>query len=104
MDRGNVLSGAAFSAVLFSAVAFLAVLATVGVVAHGFVKRNLTDELHDDVQTRWNLFAEDFAADGTSELIGLIESATLFPAQGRRAVGVFDANGAPLAGNILTPP
>ena len=104
MDRGNVLSGAAFSAVLLSAVAFLVVLATVGVMGHSYVTRNLTDALHQEVQTRWDLFAEVYGTDGTEELVGLIDSAILFTDQGRRAVGLFDEHGKPIAGNLLTPP
>ena len=52
MDRGNVLSGAAFSAVLMSALVFLVVLITVGVVTHGYVERSMSEELRDDVRTR----------------------------------------------------
>ena len=104
MDRGNVLSGAAFTAVLQSAVVFLVMLITVGFLTNSYVERNMTGELREDIQTRWSLFAADYRDEDIVPLTELIESATLFTAQGRRAIGLFDVDGKPVAGNILTRP
>ncbi len=104
MDRGNVLSGSAFSAVLMSAVAFLIMLITVGFLTHGYVDRSITDEFREDIQARWMLFAADYQDEGVGALAELIESAAAFTAQGQRAVGLFDAQGRPIAGNILSRP
>lgn len=104
MDRGNVLSGAAFTAVLQSAVVFLVMLITVGFLTNSYVERTMTGELREDIQTRWSLFAADYRDDGIEPLIELIDSATSFSAQGRRAIGLFDADGKLVAGNILARP
>ncbi len=104
MDRGNILSGAAFTAVLQSAVVFLVMLITVGSLTNRYVERTMTGELREDIQTRWSLFAADYREEGAAPLTELIDSAALFTAQGRRAIGLFDANGRPVAGNILTRP
>ena len=80
MDRGNVLSGAAFSAVLMSALVFLVVLITVGVVTHGYVERSMTEELRDDVRTRWDLFAADYGNKDIASVAELIANAALFTA------------------------
>ncbi len=104
MDRGNVLSGAAFSAVLASALVFVIVLLTVGVVADKYIARSVLDELHEDIQARWNLFDADFRDEGIGPLTKLIETATQFAGQGRRAVGLFDLDGNSIAGNILARP
>ena len=104
MDRGNVLSGAAFSAVLMSALVFLVVLITVGVVTHGYVERSMTEELRDDVRTRWDLFAADYGDKDIAAVAELIANATLFTAQGRGVVGLFDPAGTPIAGNLLERP
>lgn len=104
MDRGNVLSGAAFSAVLMSAMAFLAVLITVGVLAHAYVEQSMTQELRQDVQARWNLFAADYRDEDLEALKELIESAVRFSTGQKRAFGLFDADGTAIAGNILVLP
>ena len=104
MDRGNVLSGAAFSAVLMSALVFLVVLITVGVVTHGYVERSMSEELRDDVRTRWDLFAADYGNKDIASVAELIANATLYTAQGRGVVGLFDSAGTPLAGNLLKRP
>ena len=104
MDRGNILSGAAFTAVLQSAVVFLVMLITVGFLTSSYVERNMTDELREDIQTRWSLFAADYRDEGIEPLTELIDSATSFSAQGRRAIGLFNADGKSVAGNILARP
>ncbi len=104
MDRGSVLSGSAFSAVLQSAVAFLVVLIAVGFVTHSYVDRRITDELREDVQMRWSLYAVEYQTNGVSSVIKLIDTAVLFNSQGRIATGLFDIDGVPVAGNILSRP
>lgn len=104
MDRGNVLSGAAFSAVLMSAMAFLVVLITVGFVSHGYVQRSMTAELRDEVQSRWDLLAANYRDGGRDHLADLIGTATLLTNQGERALGLFDVNGTSVVGNIASRP
>ncbi|WP_138934314.1 sensor histidine kinase [Roseovarius arcticus] len=104
MDRGNVLSGAAFTAVLQSAVVFLVVLITVGFLTNSYVERTMTGELREDIQARWSLFAADYRDEGIEPLMELIDNAASFSAQGQRAIGLFDADGKSVAGNILARP
>lgn len=89
-----------------SAVAFLVVLITVGFVSHSYVQRNMTQELRDDIQTRWSLFAAEYqAADaGVATVVKLVESATSFTHLAERAIGLFDPAGTPIAGNISALP
>ncbi|QEA39515.1 HAMP domain-containing histidine kinase [Pistricoccus aurantiacus] len=104
MDRGNVLSGAAFSAVLLSTMVFLSVLLIMGVVAHGYIQRSVTQDIREDLQARWELFAVDYHDEGAAPLIVLIESTTLASAKNRQAVGLFAADGTLIAGNVKTLP
>ena len=104
MDRGSVLSGAAFTAVLMSAVTFLVVLITVGVLTNGYVERSLVADLREEVDARWNLFDAGYREEGVGPLTELIASAVLGAGQAQRAVGLFDAKGTAVAGNILSLP
>ncbi|MCB2095022.1 MAG: HAMP domain-containing histidine kinase [Rhodobacteraceae bacterium] len=104
MDRGNVLSGAAFTAVLMSAVAFVVVLITVGVLSHGYVARTMKDEMRADIDTRWNLFAADYRDEGVAPLTELIESAIKPDGQGQHPIGLFDSAGTRVAGNVRSLP
>lgn len=104
MDRGNTLSGAAFSAVLASALAFIIVLLTVGIVADKYIAQSVIDEVHEDISARWSLLDAEYRDKGVGPFIALVESASLFTAQGRRALGLFDADGTLIHGNVLTRP
>ena len=64
MDRGDVLSGAAFTAVLRSAIAFVVVLVVFGWAALAYVERSLVAELGGDVQQRWSIIAADHRSEG----------------------------------------
>lgn len=104
MDRGDVLSGAAFSAVLRSAFVFVVVLVLFGWVTLVYVERSLIAELGDDVQQRWDIIAADHATEGQEHVIGAIESVTGVTAGGRHAISLFGAADALVAGNVLTRP
>lgn len=104
MDRGDVLSGAAFAAVLRAAVLFLVLLAAVGVASLRYVETNLTEELRQDVRMRWDLFAADYRGAGAGGLAGLAKAAARVTSRGRHAVGLFGPDGAAVAGNIAAPP
>lgn len=104
MDRGNVLSGAAFSAVLMSALVFLVVLITVGATTHEYVERSMTEELREDVKTRWDLFAAEYRDEDVALMAELINNATLISTQGRGVVALFNSTGTPVAGNLPRPP
>ena len=104
MDRGDVLSGAAFTAVLRSAIAFLVVLVAVGWAAVAYMNRSLMAELGAEVRSRWEILAADHAAQGSDHVIATIRTLPRLDASGGRALAIFDALGRPLAGNVATRP
>lgn len=104
MDRGNVLSGAAFSAVLLSATTFLAMLIIIGVLTHTYVHHRVTEDVREDIQARWEMFAADYRDEGLEPLITLIKSAALTNVRSKKVVGLFAADGGPMAGNITMRP
>ena len=93
MDRGDVLSGEAFSAVLRSAFVFVVVLVLFGWVTLLYVERSLIAELGDDVQERWNIIAAEHATEGKDHVIQAIKSVTNATPSGR--VMTFPATTAP---------
>ena len=68
------------------------------------VGNGMSEELRDDVRTRWDLFAADYGNKDIASVAELIANATLYTAQGRGVVGLFDSAGTPLAGNLLKRP
>ena len=104
MDRGDVLSGAAFSAVLRSAFAFVVVLVLFGWVTLYYVEHSLIAELGDDVRQRWNIIATDNASEGQDHVVRTITHVSRVSAGGHHALSLFGAGGALVAGNILTLP
>ncbi len=104
MDRGDVLSGAAFTAVLRSAIAFLVVLIAVGWAALSYVERTLVAESSADVREQWEILAADHATEGTDDTVVTIRHMRPLYTSGRRAVAIFDTDDTHLAGNVLTRP
>jgi|GEM_PF-722562 len=104
MDRGDVLSGAAFSAVLRSAFAFVVVLVLGGWAALVYVERSLIAELGDDVQQRWNIIATDHANEGRSHVTATIEKVARVSTNGHHAAALFGPEDDVIAGNLLTRP
>ncbi len=104
MDRGDILSGAAFTAVLRSAIAFVVVLLAVGWAALSHVERNLVTELQTDVRERWELVAADHASQGPDHVISTIRRMRPLYASGSRALAIFDVDDTHLAGNVMTRP
>lgn len=104
MDRGDVLSGAAFTAVLRSAIAFLAVLVAVGWAAMSYMERSLMAELQADVRERWEIIAADHASRGGDHIVATIRHLRPLSGSGSRALAIFDADDTHLAGNIMSRP
>lgn len=104
MDRGDILSGAAFSAVLRSALAFIVVLVLFGWVALVYVERSLVTELGDDVQQRWNILATDHLNEGDNHLADTIDKVARVSSNGHHAAAYFGSADDVVAGNILTLP
>ena len=104
MDRGDVLSGAAFSAVLRSAFVFILVLVLFGWATLTYVERSLIAELGDDVQQRWNIIATDHANEGQDHVVRTIAHVSRVATGGHHAVSLFGAADTLVAGNIMTRP
>ncbi|MFD1342584.1 sensor histidine kinase [Litorisediminicola beolgyonensis] len=104
MDRGDVLSGAAFSAVLRSAFVFIFVLVIFGWITLAYVERSLIAELGDDVQQRWSILATDHENQGHEHVDRTVASLANLAAGGHHAVALFGADQGRIAGNILSRP
>ncbi|MGZ9810726.1 sensor histidine kinase [Pseudoroseicyclus sp. H15] len=104
MDRGDVLSGAAFSAVLRSAIVFVAVLVLFGWAALSYIESSLIAELGDDVQQRWNIIAADHENEGPDHVLQTIEKVSRLSSSGHHAVALFGTADNLIAGNVETRP
>ena len=104
MDRGDVLSGDAFTAVLRSVLAFTVALVLLGWLTLTYVERSLIAEMGNDVQQRWNILAADHQTEGTDHLIESIGDVTRRTSGPRQGVAVFDGIGTVIAGNIRSRP
>ncbi|TYC63120.1 HAMP domain-containing histidine kinase [Stappia sp. BW2] len=103
MDRGEVLSGAAFTAVLRSSIVFLFILIAVGWAALTYVEHTLLEEFRSDVKERWDILAADHQAEGVDHVVAAISHVAALEETGTRALAIFDENGH-LAGNLATRP
>lgn len=104
MDRGDVLSGAAFSAVLRSAFAFVVILILFGWLTLIYVERSLIAELGDDVQQRWNIIAAEHESDDGDHVAEAITNVARTTSGAHHAAALFDEGDTVVAGNILTRP
>ncbi|QFT59370.1 Phosphate regulon sensor protein PhoR [Sulfitobacter sp. THAF37] len=104
MDRGDILSGAAFSAVFRSALAFIVMLVLFGWVALNYIERSLITELGDDVQQRWNIIAAEHAGEGEDHMVQAISDLAQGGTGGHHAAALFGEADALVAGNIRTRP
>ncbi|MCB1678549.1 MAG: HAMP domain-containing histidine kinase [Halioglobus sp.] len=104
MDRGDTLSGAAFSAVLRSAVVFVVLLSAFGLATLRYFDRNLMGELSEDVRERWDIMAADYRNEGFAHVERLIANSQHLSTSGKRVIGLFNADGTWIAGTVLTPP
>ncbi len=104
MDRGDVLSGAAFSAVLRSAFAFVAVLVLVGWAALSYVESSLIEELGNDVQQRWNIIVANHQTEGPDHTVETIAKVARESSNGRQAAALFNTVDGLIAGNVKIRP
>lgn len=100
MDRASVFSGSAFRAATYAAIAVVLALIMTGIGAYVFVQRTLKAELDLQIRAEQILLREIYDTDGLDALIGTIAEINNPAAVSPHAVGLFDQNGARLAGNI----
>lgn len=102
MDRGDIISGAAFKAVVRSAAVFLLVLLMMAVISVRLIDRLMTEQ----VRLRVEEMAQSTGADDGPQggLVQRIDAATRGVAGRTLAYAVFDAAGNRLAGNTAHRP
>ncbi len=100
MDRANVTSGAAFKTALRGTAVLAAVLVLAGVTAFFYLRREMIAELEDQIVEDQIVLAQIYQHGGVSELIDAINTLRHPLPTKLRALGLFDAEGAVLAGNV----
>lgn len=100
MDRANVTSGAAFKTALHGTAVLVAVLILSGMTAFFYLQREMIAELEDQIVEDQIVLAQIYQHGGVAELIDAINTLRHPLPTKLRALGLFDAHGAVLAGNI----
>ena len=103
MDRGNVLSGAAFTAVLISAGVFLAVLIGAGFLAVRYTRQAMLGEIEEQIVAEQVLLEDILQTEGSDALVQALDNLKQTVVR-RSALGLFDADGSQLAGNLAIAP
>jgi signal transduction histidine kinase len=104
MDRGDVLSGAAFAAVLRSSVLFLVVLVAMAVFSVGLIDRAASDDLRLRVTELEESLLRQAEGDTPAELAARVDAAAHAAAGDTLAYALLDAEGTRLAGNVTVWP
>lgn len=104
MDRGNILSGAAFTTALASALVFVAVLTVTGVAAYFYIQAAMISQIENQVRAEELLLGDIFRDEGQAGLVEAIAQLDAPIATPEHAIGVFDPAGKRLAGNITLAP
>jgi signal transduction histidine kinase len=100
MDRADVTSGAAFKTALRGTAVLVVVLVLSGLTAFFYLRREMIAELEDQIVEDQIVLAQIYQHGGASELIDAINTLRHPLPTKLRALGLFDAEGAVLAGNI----
>lgn len=100
MDRADVTSGAAFKTALRGTAVLVAVLVLSGVTAFFYLRREMIAELEDQIIEDQIVLAQIYDQGGVDELIAAINTLRHPLPTKLRALGLFDASGKVLAGNI----
>ncbi|MFX0546006.1 sensor histidine kinase [Roseovarius sp. S1116L3] len=105
MDRGSVLSGDAFRTAIYSASVFVFVLGAAGIAAYFYVQKTMLGEIEQQVlQEKFLLnevYSNESGLDGVVTTVQALDSPVELNG---RAIGIFDDEGARLAGNVATAP
>lgn len=104
MDRGNVLSGAAFKATVYVLFISLSVLAASGTAAYYFVQNTMLTELASQIIEEEILLTEIYNKGGTAALTHTISDLENPVLLSTHLVGLFSDNSLKLAGNVTVAP
>ena len=99
MDRGDILSGAAFKAVLHAAFVFLAVLLAMAFVSITTIDRLMTEQVRLRVEEMAQSVSGLTESETGEGLVDRVRAVTRSAAGRTLAYAVFDAGGARIAGN-----
>lgn len=100
MDRANITSGAAFKTALRGTAVLVTVLVLSGVIAFFYLRREMIADLEDQIVEDQIVLAQIYQHGGVTELIDAINTLRHPLPTKLRALGLFDAEGKVLAGNI----
>jgi signal transduction histidine kinase len=99
MDRGDILSGAAFKAVLHAALVFLAVLLAMAVFSIAAIDRLMTEQVRLRVEEMAQSVSGLTDEETGEGLVDRVQAVTRSAAGRTLAYAVFDAEGTRIAGN-----
>jgi signal transduction histidine kinase len=100
MDRANVLSGAACRTAAYAALAVVAALILTGVTAFSYLSATLDTTLAQQIRADEIMLHDIYDGGGKADLAQAISEINNPVAQTPRVIGMFNADGTKLAGNI----
>ncbi|RYH09408.1 HAMP domain-containing sensor histidine kinase [Tropicimonas sp. IMCC6043] len=103
MDRGNILSGAAFRAVSLSALLFLAVLVGAGFFGFRYVRSEMLAQTRDLVLEEEMLLSEVHRLEGHDAAVKMIGDLAGSPREARNVLALYAPTGALVAGRPTVP-
>jgi len=105
MNRGNILSGPSFRTALVSLAMFLMVLLVLGSLIYEDLNAALYHSVELRVSESVDILSDVYKADGRDAFVSTVQSMAAIPsALQHDAIGLFDASGRRLAGNIPIAP
>ncbi len=104
MPHGNVTSGAAFKTAVRATGILLIILALASVGAYFYMQRQMLGALEDQIAEDRLALDQIYLQSGETGLIGVINDLRQPLAVKQRVIGLFDASGTKLAGNLNRPP
>jgi len=104
MDRGSVLSGAAFRAVALSALLFLAVLIGAGFLAIRYVRSEMLEQTRNLVLEEELLLRDVYRLGGVPAVVGIVRDISAERSQVHRVQALYASTGVLIAGRAAAPP
>jgi signal transduction histidine kinase len=100
MDRANVTSGAAFKTAVRGTLILAAIFVLASIVAYFYVQRQMLGVLEDQIVEDQIVLAQIYQEGGVEALAEVIDTLRHPLGMKYRVIGLFDARGRKLAGNI----
>lgn len=100
MNRSDVLSGDSLKTALIALAFFLVIIGSTGALVFTAVSRDMTRELDSQILETYDLLAEIHTSRGEQSLVNEFERTVSRVIAARTVIGLFDANGRRLAGDL----